>query len=249
MRTDEQRIDTMPVQASLQYLAPTGPNRDVPWDGAGTWNQLGRPLGISAPTLGRRSSGESFPSSVSSSSRNCCFCFRIWSGMGSPPPPVDPSPRATAYGSCCCCCCCCCFSTSASLFAASSPSLAHLLDNVGCSARTRDDDGDDAAEEDDVADRHGDPENGRFWHKAQPLDGIVESLSGWKPQHGGDAANQQTSRSCIAPSLGGDGTAGVFMIAGALVYSSFLNLLPLVCFMDFLLRVLRREPGQGTATS
>lgn len=53
-----------------------------PCEGAGTLNQDGRPLGISAPTLGRLSSFSAFDPF----------------GIASPPPPVIPSPLATEYG-------------------------------------------------------------------------------------------------------------------------------------------------------
>ena len=54
----------------------------VHWDGPGTRNHSGRPTGISAPTFGLRKP-------VSSSAGTF--------GIASPPPPLDPSPLATAY--------------------------------------------------------------------------------------------------------------------------------------------------------
>ena len=70
-------------------------------DGAGTRNQDGRPNGISAPTLGRRNA-------VSSDVMESSSCVLSWTpilcdsnvgrcGIGTPPPPVDPSPRVETY--------------------------------------------------------------------------------------------------------------------------------------------------------
>lgn len=61
-------------------------------DGAGTRNQSGRPMGISAPTLGRRNN----ESDVSSSSSLLLVPSFFLFFMGNPPPPVDPSPRRIA---------------------------------------------------------------------------------------------------------------------------------------------------------
>ena len=77
-----------------------------PWDGAGTLNQDGRPIGISAPTcIASTSEVSDFGTAVKFQTLVCFTFGRTRSlsipcpflGIGSPPPPVEPSPREIRY--------------------------------------------------------------------------------------------------------------------------------------------------------
>lgn len=101
----ERRFHSSEVYATTKcryYCDESAPKTRIsPCDGAGTLNHEGRPWGISAPTLGRlRPSASALPSSLGvTEALPLSFApSRKRSGMGRPPPPVEPSPRVTTYG-------------------------------------------------------------------------------------------------------------------------------------------------------